>query len=210
MSEFREESEQHIVHRLESFADIVIGFSLAQMTLNFVLPHDVLDLFKTGQGTSMLLGFALTFAVVSSMWWSHHRMFTNYFVPTPVNIALVFCSLGGVTFLVFTLQVWIHPSVHHYVAYVMYSASIAWVVAIIAFLSYRGTVLRGDRMKPELAQLGRRRALRMAGTALAFAILAGITAIFHRESHVEGLAMIGAMVFVALVRFVEKRTVRIS
>jgi len=33
VSGFREESEERLVHRLEAFSDIVIAFSLAQMTL---------------------------------------------------------------------------------------------------------------------------------------------------------------------------------
>jgi uncharacterized membrane protein len=202
VSAFREESEEHLVHRLEAFSDIIIGFSLAQMTLNLALPNDVLDLFA--KHSQALAAFGLTFCIVAGMWWSHHRLFTSYFVPTGLNVVLNFLSLGGVMFLVYSLQVWIHSTAHRDVAYAMYSSSIAWVICIIAFLMYRGVILRGQRMKPEVAQLGRRRSIRVGIIGIAFACLAA-SAVFHSSRNVTGLVMLIAVCFVLILRFVENR-----
>ncbi len=202
MTAFREESEEHVVHRLEAFSDIVIGFSLAQMTLNLVLPADVLDLFT--KHVSSLLAFGLTFAIVSGMWWSHHRLFTHYFVPTTPNIVLNFLSLGGVMFLVYTLQVWLHSERHLSVAYVMYCGSIAWIIGIIAFLTYRGVVLRGHKMTPQLAMLGRNRARRLAVIALAFVAFAVYDGLTHSNSPIQSWIVIALLLAVGLLRFWER------
>lgn len=203
MTAFREESEEHVVHRLEAFSDIVIGFSLAQMTLNLVLPADVLDLFT--KHVSSLVAFGLTFAVVSGMWWSHHRLFTHYFVPTAPNIVLNFLSLGGVMFLVYTLQVWLHADYHRSVAYVMYFGSIAWIIGIIAFLTYRGVVLRGHRMNPQMAVLGRNRALRLGVIALAFAAFAVYDGLTHSNSPIQSGIVVALLVVVVVLRALERR-----
>ena len=208
MSAFREESEEHIVHRLEAFSDIVIGFSLAQMTLNLVLPNDVLDLFK--HHSLSLAAFGLTFMIVAGLWWAHHRLFTYYFVPTPFNIALNFLSLGGVMFIVYTLQVWLHAAYHREIAYAMYAASIAFVIAIIAFLTYRGIALRGHKMNAELARRGRRRSLRMSIVALAAACVAALNAVPHVPGNLQNWVLVIVLAAIGLLSLVVVRCGPIS
>jgi uncharacterized membrane protein len=203
MSTFREESEERTIHRLEAFSDIIIGFSLAQMTMNLVLPADVLDLFTKNYVS--LLAFGLTFAIVSGMWWSHHRVFTHYFVPTPFNIVLNFMSLGGVMFLVYSLQVFLHATVHQRVAYVMYSGAVAWVIGILAFLTYRGMTLRGERMNEQLLVLGRRRVRRAAIIALMFAVIAALNATLPGDKDTQGYVVLAFMLLLVLMRYVESR-----
>jgi uncharacterized membrane protein len=175
VNEFREESEQHVVHRLEAFSDIVIGFSLAQLTFDLVLPTDALDLFT--KNVLSLVAFAATFGIVAGMWWSHHRLFTNFFVPTRLNIVLTFLSLGGVLFLVYSLQVWLHAERHVGTAYAMYTGAMAWVIGLVALLMYRGVLLRGHRMVPKIARNGRRRAFRLAIMATFLGVLAVLNAV---------------------------------
>ncbi len=204
MTAFREESEEHVVHRLEAFSDIVIGFSLAQLTLNLVFPADVLDLF--GKDSITLIAFVMTFGVVASMWWTHHRMFTHFFVPTALNIVLNFCSLGAVMFLVYTLQVWLHATKHHYVAYVMYAGSIAAIMLINSFLTFRGVKLRGDRMPREIADRGRRRSRRLMVIGLAFAALAASTAIVRNNNELGNIILVVTAVLIGLLRLAEWRS----
>lgn len=198
---FREESEEHVVRRLEAFSDIVIGFSLAQMTLNLALPRDVFDLFT--KDSIALLAFGMTFVVVASMWWLHHRLFTHYFVPTTLNIVLNFLSLAGVMFLCYTLQVWIHSALHHDIAYAMYAWSISWITGIIALLTATGVALRGDRMDPRLASIGRRRSIRLGVIALAFAAL-GASSIALPSANALRLVMFGLVGLLLVWRLVER------
>jgi hypothetical protein len=50
----RDESEKEVVHRLEAFSDIVIGFSLAQLGLTLIIPRHAIDLFSNGNGVRAL------------------------------------------------------------------------------------------------------------------------------------------------------------
>jgi uncharacterized membrane protein len=199
---FREESEERIAHRLEAFSDIVIGFSLAELTLNLNLPSDALTLFTTHWVT--LNAFAITFAVVSWMWWSHHRLFTHYFVPTTLNIILNFLSLGGVMFLVYSLQVWLHATQHRNVGFAMYCFSITWITAIVAFLAFRGIALRGHRMQHELAVLGRSHAIRLAFFAAIFALM-GVANILLNSPDTLLEVLLAVVAVMMLSRLIERR-----
>lgn len=202
MSAFREESEEHVVHRLEAFSDIVIGFSLAQMTLNLVLPNDVLDLFR--HHSLSLAAFALTFTIVAGLWWGHHRLFTYYFVPTPFNVVLNFLSLGGVMFIVYTLQVWLHAAYHRQIAYAMYAGAIAFVIGINAFLTYRGVMLRGHKMSAEIARRGRARSIRTTIITFAAACVAALNAIPHAPGNLQNWLFIIALAAIGLLVVVRR------
>ena len=76
------EHDERYTHRLEAFSDVVIAFSLAQMSLNFGIPHRASDVYTHPVA---LTAFAVTFAVIVAFWWSHHRLFAEYFVPSPLN-----------------------------------------------------------------------------------------------------------------------------
>jgi uncharacterized membrane protein len=203
VAHFREESEEHIVHRLESFSDIVIGFSLAEMTLNLALPTNVLDLFT--KHSISLLAFILTFCIVAAMWWSHHRLFTHYFVPRTPDIMMNFLSLGGVMFLVYALQVWIHAHEHKQIAYAMYTGSIAWVLLNIAIMTYRGVTLRGHRMNPELIKRGRIHSFRSALIGLAFAAIAALELFLpSTEVRFQNWFMFGIIAFLLATRLLAR------
>ncbi|HZT11708.1 MAG TPA: TMEM175 family protein, partial [Candidatus Baltobacteraceae bacterium] len=74
----RDESEERSIHRFEAFSDIVIGFSLAQLGASLALPSRPIELFTN---LIWLVAFLWAFAMVCSMWWFHHRFFTQLFVP---------------------------------------------------------------------------------------------------------------------------------
>jgi hypothetical protein len=97
--------DERLTHRLEAFSDIVIGFSLAQMSVNLAIPHHANEVYTH---TVALAAFAWTFFVVAAFWWSHHRLFDGYFVPTPVTVALNFVALAVLVWLVYELQVFVH------------------------------------------------------------------------------------------------------
>jgi uncharacterized membrane protein len=163
--------EEHTLKRLEAFSDIVIGFCLAEMTLNLTVPSDALALFTSN--SIALYGFGVTFLVVCGLWWSHHRLFARYFVPTPLNIALNFLVLGGIMFLVYSLQVAVHDNIeHHWIAQVMYLGAIAWVLAINAYLTFDGARRRAGTLNPELVRTGLQKAIQQSILALFFAALA--------------------------------------
>uniref|UniRef100_E6Q353 Uncharacterized protein n=1 Tax=mine drainage metagenome TaxID=410659 RepID=E6Q353_9ZZZZ len=99
------ERDEHLVHRLEAFCDIVVGFSHAELTFGLLIPGHAIALVTN---LNWLMYYLLTFAIVALMWWSHYRLFKTIFYPDTVNILLNYAWLASVGLLVFFMQVTAH------------------------------------------------------------------------------------------------------
>ncbi|MGA3036354.1 MAG: TMEM175 family protein [Vulcanimicrobiaceae bacterium] len=99
-----DETTKHFLHRLEGFSDIVIGFSLAQLGATLVIPERTMDLVEH---PGWLLGFLFAFAVVCSMWYFHHRLFSRFFVPKTWPVILNFVWLAVVVLLVYATELYV-------------------------------------------------------------------------------------------------------
>lgn len=82
-----------------------MGFSLAQMSLSFVIPAHAVDIYLHSVAP---IAFLITFFIVASTWYSHHWLFERLFVPTPATIVLNFATLASLIWLVYQLQVFVH------------------------------------------------------------------------------------------------------
>lgn len=58
----RSDAERETVHRLEAFSDIVIGFCIAEMGINLLMPRSVAELPNVAFGTA---GFAFSCVLIS-------------------------------------------------------------------------------------------------------------------------------------------------
>ena len=184
MSVVRDESEQRLIHRLEAFSDVVIGFSLAQLALSLAIP-------KNGaagllQHSEPLIAFIITFALVCGMWWAHHKLFTHYFVPAPVMVILNFITLAGVSFAVYSVQLMLHQapapirgqkpiSGHSSMDFVFYLASLAVVYGLLGIQYLYGWSVRRTNLPVHVAFDGLRSALMLIGVALASGVIAAVT-----------------------------------
>lgn len=146
----RDESEQAVLHRLEAFSDIVIGFSLAQLGLSLGIPRHISDIFISAKGSSVLGAFVITFTLVCSLWWLHHKLFRHLFVPTPVNIGLNFAALGGVLFYAYVMQVLIHLSFNDPYGFALYFGCYAYILLLFAYLAWFGLRTRGGALAESL------------------------------------------------------------
>jgi uncharacterized membrane protein len=124
-----DESARHFVHRLEAFSDIVIGFSLAQLGASLIIPEHAISLV---QNPSWLFGFVLAFAVVCSMWFFHHRLFSRFFVPKPWPVILNFIWLAVVVLLVYATQLYVR-SMSDIIAVRMYFGAYTLAYGILGF-----------------------------------------------------------------------------
>jgi uncharacterized membrane protein len=97
--------DEHTVHRLEAFSDIVIGFCIAEMGLNLLIPKTASALPSIVVGTN---GFILSFVLISIVWWIHHRLFKSLFVLNPVTLILNFAMLGSLVLMVYLQQISLH------------------------------------------------------------------------------------------------------
>jgi hypothetical protein len=106
---FLNERDERYTHRLEAFSDVVIGFSLAQLSLNFV---------------------------IAVFWWALHRLFDEVFVPTRLTVVLNFINLGLLIWLIYELQLWVRfeGTADHVRATVSYVVTYAVVYGLLGIL----------------------------------------------------------------------------
>ncbi len=163
--------DQRLLHRLEAFSDIVIGFSLAQVGLNLTLPANLSVFFAKPTG---LLAFALSFILVSVVWWIHNRLFAHYFVPNMLSIVLNFIVLGSIVLFVFSVQVLVHFKFQP-AAYEFYCAMLAIIFILLSALYFIGLAKRRGELNAGELREGRRKGTRLGIIAIAIflAIAAG-------------------------------------
>jgi uncharacterized membrane protein len=97
--------EQRLIHRLESFSDTVIGFSLALLALTLALPGHFMDLI-TDQW--WLAAYIWSFMVIARIWLSHQQIFAHYFVVNRLTLVLNFVVLGSLGLMIYFVQVFVH------------------------------------------------------------------------------------------------------
>ncbi len=96
---------ERTLHRIEAFSDIVIGFCIAEMGINLIVPQHASDMRAIGTAVT---GFAVSFVLISFVWWFHHRIFSTYFVLTRVTLILNFTLLGSLVLMVYFQQIALH------------------------------------------------------------------------------------------------------
>ncbi|MDP9111212.1 MAG: TMEM175 family protein [Candidatus Eremiobacteraeota bacterium] len=106
-----------------------------------------------------LIAFAITFALICSIWYAHNRLFAHYFVPTPVNIVLNFFTLGSVSMLVYSVQLYVH-FLHDRSAIGFYAGCLAAAFALLAALYTIGLRQRREFLSEGDVRWGIRRATR--------------------------------------------------
>lgn len=131
-----------------------------------------------------ILGFAFTFAVVASFWWTHSAIFRHFFVANRVMIVLNFIALGLIVLQVFALQMLLHFGGNRpdeIAAARIYFGIFALTQLTLATLSAVGIHYRREALSPQLRQSGILRTTRVgcraAGIAVGVAI-AGVNAGF--------------------------------
>lgn len=202
----RDESEKEVIHRLEAFSDIVIGFSLAQLGLTLVIPpHGARDLFVHVKGATELGGFVVTFTLICAIWWTHHRLFRHLFVPTPANIIANFAALGGVIFLAYSLQVLVHFGPRDATAYAMYTGSYAWITLLFSAIAWNGLRVRGSKLPPEVRALNVKFTVRTSIVAIWLSTMTAATIAFGTGNTLVPWLTAGFVLSMATHRILSRR-----
>jgi uncharacterized membrane protein len=164
------EHDLAITRRIESFSDIVIGFCLAQMAINVVIPPHAIE-FVTHP---VAIGaFLLTFVVVARFWWIHAEIMRNYFVPIPLMVFINFAALAAVVLQVFALQVFVHFSandVDGVTAVRIYIGIFAITYMMLAALVALGLRARWSELTLAVRRNGVRKLIGFGTIALSLAI----------------------------------------
>lgn len=199
-----DESNERVIHRLEAFSDIVIGFSLAQLGLNLAVPAHARDLFTH---PVPVVALVITFSIVCRLWWSHHKLFTHFFVPNPVAITLNFVTLGVLLFSIYTVQLFVHSFMGAVDpdAFVLYLGSFGLLFVLLSVQYLYGWNARRHALPPAVADHGLSNGVTQAAVGLAMIATAivGMTA----GLHVRAFAYLAVLIVIAarLTRLAVKR-----
>jgi uncharacterized membrane protein len=167
-----EEHEARLVRRIENFSDLVMGFSLALLSLTLVVPAHTVVLFAHPW---WLVGYFWTFSFIAGIWYTHQRLFEKYFVPSGISILVNFVMLSMLGLVVYFVQVVgrVHTDADKALAFLAYftAFSIGWIA--IGTLYAIGTKKRWSHLSLEDRRLGVRRATRgiVLGASLICALI---------------------------------------
>ena len=189
LSQSKDETDQRLIHRLEAFSDIIIGFSLAQLALSLAIPKN--GALGFGENPGPLIAFVITFTLVCGMWWAHHKLFVHYFVPIPPMVVLNFITLAGVSFAVYSVQLMFHPG-HTAVDFAFYEGSLAFVYTLLAVQYFYGWTVRRTLVPVNVADRGLRAALMLGGIGIIFVVMSILTV--RSGLRVSGIQYIGYIV----------------
>jgi uncharacterized membrane protein len=91
----------HEVSRVEAFSDVVFGFALTLIVVSLEVPRTYAELAHEMRG---FVGFAICFAMLTWVWYEHHRFFRRYGLQDDVTIVLNTALLFLVLFYVYPLK----------------------------------------------------------------------------------------------------------
>jgi len=205
------ESDAHTIHRIEAFSDIVIGFCIAEIGANLVLPKSVTDINTLWVNAGF---FLVAFAFIVIMWWFHHRIFTTYFVLNAFSLVMNFVILAGLVLTVYFLQVFVHAAASDQnprLFFVLWAYSFANVYTLLGILLVSGMWMRRAELARADLRWGVQRTASIAMAVVFFVIIAapanwsnGANAI-ARTALLAGIAMV--LIGRVILPFVLKRVV---
>ncbi len=178
--------EERLVHRLEAFSDIVIGFVLAEMAITLAIP-------KTAPTTNELLGnlgaFAVTFGLVAIVWSLHNRLFAIYFVPNALMTVVNFAMLAALVMMGYVFSLAMHfasrPGAAPLLSIWFYCFAVVYF--LIAAMYGIGAYLRRAELTPREFSFGVGRCMSSMVGTLALALVGTFFAHAHHARQLNGV-----------------------
>jgi uncharacterized membrane protein len=132
------DGERHLVGRLESFGDIVVGFSMSQLALQLEIPKTPHDVFAHGIKYIVFFG---AFALLGIFWLRFHRVMAIGFAPRTLDIWLLFGFLSFVALVPYSLITYMRlvgPGGYARESIALYLADFLGISVFSFILSIRG------------------------------------------------------------------------
>ncbi len=98
-------NQRHLARRLESFGDVVFGFTISQLALQFALPNVPSDLLAHRFSYAI---YAITFTAIALLWLGYHQILSATYAPMPVDIALTFTFLAFTGLVPYAMYAYLH------------------------------------------------------------------------------------------------------
>jgi uncharacterized membrane protein len=186
--------DERTLHRLEAFSDIVIGFCIAEMGLNLIVPKTAAQLPSIVVGTD---GFVTSFVLIAIVWWIHHRLFKSIFVLNTAMVIVNFAMLGALVLMVYFQQICVHLIAigdDVTVAVQLWLVSYSVVYALVAVMLWYGLRIRWRTLSEDDLRWALGRA---ALVSLGSLIFVGYALIFKYRVHSSELFLVLAAVILA-------------
>jgi uncharacterized membrane protein len=191
-----EDKSYHTVHRLEAFSDIVMGFCLAQLGVNLVMPKSGSD--AAGVWANVAF-FVAAFLFIALLWWMHHRTFATYFVLNLPMIVMNFAMLCGLILTLYFFESVIHVASagnDPRIFFALFVYSFALVYALLGGMLLFGIIVRRHELSAADMRWG---ISQLAGIPIAviFFVVVGIYVVMARHGSIAYAAIaVAATVFV--------------
>ena len=131
---------ERFTHRLESFSDLVFGFSLSLLATRLDIPADPSQIFEATRWST----FIITFGIICVLWLAHYRIFRHDFVPRIPDVIINFIFLLGIAAFAYAVQTFLRFT-RERDAITLYFGDFALVFAALATLRWRALLQRrGD------------------------------------------------------------------
>jgi uncharacterized membrane protein len=190
------ERAAHTVHRLEAFSDIVIGFCLAELGLELLLPKNSSDFASVWASATF---FVSAFVLIAVLWWLHHRIFTSFFV---LSMPMVIINFGMLCALVLSLYfldcvVRLAAANQDFATFIaLFTVSFALVYILLGVMLLVGILLRRNSLTASELRWGFGQVARIASI---FPAGAATLAVLERSPSAAYVA-VGLVVLVIIVR----------
>lgn len=172
---------ERLVHRLEAFSDIVMGFVLAEMAVTLVIPKTVPSM---GDLLANLAAFPLPFGLVAILWTLHTRLFATYFVLNALMMVLNFAMLASLVMMSYVFSLAMHfagmPGAAPIMGMWFYCFAATYV--LLASMYGIGTYLRRAELTPREFSSG---VERVVGAVVGSGALVLVGTLFPHFNHVR-------------------------
>jgi uncharacterized membrane protein len=126
--------DEHFLHRLEAFSDIVIALSLSEIAFNLRIPEHSSDVLAHPMH---LIAFLAGFVFIVNIWWLHNRIFARCFFPDVAGIVMNFALLAAVVLFAWAQQLYYRFSLDQTTA-ILYATAGGMTFALVGALFLRG------------------------------------------------------------------------
>jgi len=204
--------DERLLHRLEAFSDIVIGFCMAELTFSLGTSNG--DLVAPVLALPKLYPFVLGFFTIAIMWWFHNRLFAKFFIINTVMIVANFATLGSLMLMIYFIQAFSivvtlpNPTDSQiFSAARLYFATGSLVYGLLGLMFALGIVSRWSQLDLADRRFGVRRAF---ASFMATAVFVTLSVMFNSHAHIKPILVAVAIlaVAVAISRRIVTRLVR--
>jgi uncharacterized membrane protein len=159
------QNQHRTIGRLESFGDIVFGFTLVLMASRLRVPDQPQALVAE---LPEVVIFLLAFGILSFLWFRYHVILRDLFVPDTLGIVLNFVVLADIAVFPYPLELFFKFGPSSAIALAAYAVVFGVLMLSFGALYVKGLVQRGGHLDKSARDWTIWRAIRVIGLGVGF------------------------------------------